>query len=220
MPATKRVSEMTPFCETVLYSTHALWKENEEGISTIFCLQKNFPGCKDISVMHTHLVGNLSLSYEPKSLDGGVTGLSSLEKGKHNISNYNCNVWNRLVALAISGSVSDDLVWAVWQFVKICEDPVLKKRKGQGSVDNQGSGANNGEDNEIISESVSVNSVVGWLEHVGFGRYAGVFEMHEVDEEALPLLTLNDLKEMGVLALGSRRKLYAAICGLKGQYEN
>ncbi|GJU31125.1 sterile alpha motif domain-containing protein [Tanacetum coccineum] len=80
-----------------------------------------------------------------------------------------------------------------------CEDPVLKKRKGQGSVDDQG-----------------VNSIGGWLEDVGFSRYAGVFEMHEVDEQALPFLTLNDLKEMGVLALGTQRKLYAAICGLKG----
>nr|GEV45523.1 hypothetical protein [Tanacetum cinerariifolium] len=124
-------------------------------------------------------------------------------------------------------------------FLSDASDPVLKKRKGQGSVDNQGSvmskrtvtdtsepafkkqkGGNNVEDNEIISESVGVNSVGGWLEDVGFGRYAGVFEMHEVDEEALPLLTLDDLKEMGVLAVGTRRKLYAAICGLKGQYEN
>ncbi|GJU31129.1 pentatricopeptide repeat-containing protein [Tanacetum coccineum] len=85
-------------------------------------------------------------------------------------------------------------------FGRVCEDPVLKKRKGQGSVDNQG-----------------VNSIGGWLEDVGFSRYAGVFEMHEVDEQALPFLTLNDLKEMGVLALGTQRKLYAAICGLKGQ---
>ncbi|PWA61225.1 Sterile alpha motif domain-containing protein [Artemisia annua] len=124
-------------------------------------------------------------------------------------------------------------------FLSDASDPISKKRKGQGSVDNQGSvmskrtfvtdmsepafkkqkGANSVENNEIISESVGVNSVGRWLEDVGFGRYAGVFEMHEVDEEALPLLTLDDLKEMGVLAVGARRKLYAAICGLKGQCE-
>lgn len=73
------------------------------------------------------------------------------------------------------------------------------------------------ENNDFISESDSVNSVGRWLEDVGFGRYAGVFEMHEVDEEALPLLTLDDLKEMGVLAVGTRRKLYAAICRLRGE---
>ncbi|KAK9278655.1 hypothetical protein L1049_028228 [Liquidambar formosana] len=56
-----------------------------------------------------------------------------------------------------------------------------------------------------------VYSVGRWLEELGFGKYAGVFEMHEVDEEALPLLTFEDLKEMGVLAVGTRRKLYTAI---------
>lgn len=92
-------------------------------------------------------------------------------------------------------------------------EPTFKKQKGA-----------NLENNDMISESidrchngVDVNSVGRWLEDVGFGRYAGVFEMHEVDEEALPLLTLDDLKEMGVLAVGTRRKLYAAICRLKGK---
>ncbi|GKF57025.1 sterile alpha motif domain-containing protein, partial [Tanacetum coccineum] len=89
-------------------------------------------------------------------------------------------------------------------------EPAFKKQKG----------ANNVEVNEIISESVSVNSVGGWLQDVGFGRYAGLFEMHEVDEEAFPLLTLDDLKEMFVLAVGTQWKLYVAICGVKGQYEN
>lgn len=56
-----------------------------------------------------------------------------------------------------------------------------------------------------------VTSVRRWLEDLGFGRYAGIFELHEVDEEALPLLTLDDLKEMGIFAVGHRRKLYSAI---------
>ncbi|XP_076901976.1 callose synthase 10-like [Bidens hawaiensis] len=50
MPAAKPVSEMMPFCvftpyysEIVLYSSHELWQENEDGISTIFYLQKIFP---------------------------------------------------------------------------------------------------------------------------------------------------------------------------------
>ncbi|XP_039034388.1 uncharacterized protein LOC120170519 [Hibiscus syriacus] len=61
-----------------------------------------------------------------------------------------------------------------------------------------------------------VTSVKRWLEDLGFGRYAGIFEMHEVDEEALPILTLDDLKEMGVFAVGHRRKLYTAIQQLRG----
>ncbi|XVF08885.1 hypothetical protein REPUB_Repub07fG0042800 [Reevesia pubescens] len=60
-----------------------------------------------------------------------------------------------------------------------------------------------------------VTSVRSWLEDLGFGRYAGIFEMHEVDEETLPLLTLDDLKEMGIFAVGHRRKLYSAIQKLR-----
>jgi hypothetical protein len=46
---------------------------------------------------------------------------------------------------------------------------------------------------------------------LGLGRYAPVFEVHEVDDEVLPMLTLEDLKDMGINAVGSRRKLYCAI---------
>lgn len=61
-----------------------------------------------------------------------------------------------------------------------------------------------------------VISVTTWLEDLGFSRYAGLFEMHEVDEQALPLLTLEDLKEIGIVAVGHRRKLYNAIQQLRG----
>ncbi|KAI6675589.1 hypothetical protein NL676_003495 [Syzygium grande] len=60
------------------------------------------------------------------------------------------------------------------------------------------------------------SSVREWLEELGLGKYADMFEMHEVDEQALPLLTLQDLKEMGVRAVGPRRKLYSAIKQLAG----
>lgn len=50
-----------------------------------------------------------------------------------------------------------------------------------------------------------------WLNGLGLGRYAPVFQIHEVDDEVLPLLTLEDLKDMGINAVGSRRKLHCAI---------
>ncbi|GLT39943.1 hypothetical protein SLA2020_141080 [Shorea laevis] len=50
-----------------------------------------------------------------------------------------------------------------------------------------------------------------WLNSLGLGRYAPVFEIHEVDDEVLPLLTLEDLKDMGINAVGSRRKMFCAI---------
>lgn len=50
-----------------------------------------------------------------------------------------------------------------------------------------------------------------WLNGLGLGHYAPVFEIHEVDDEVLPLLTLEDLKDMGINTVGSRRKMYCAI---------
>ncbi|KGN63447.1 uncharacterized protein LOC101208783 [Cucumis sativus] len=50
-----------------------------------------------------------------------------------------------------------------------------------------------------------------WLNGLGLGRYAPIFEIHEVDDEVLPMLTLEDLKDMGISAVGSRRKMYCAI---------
>ncbi|KAE8670889.1 serine carboxypeptidase-like 45-like [Hibiscus syriacus] len=50
-----------------------------------------------------------------------------------------------------------------------------------------------------------------WLNSLGLGRYAPVFKIHEVDDEILPLLTLEDLMDMGINAVGSRRKMFCAI---------
>lgn len=55
------------------------------------------------------------------------------------------------------------------------------------------------------------NGVRVWLNQLGLGRYAPIFEVHEVDDEVLPLLTLEDLKDMGINAVGSRRKMFCSI---------
>ncbi|KAJ6837283.1 putative ankyrin repeat and SAM domain-containing protein 6 [Iris pallida] len=57
-----------------------------------------------------------------------------------------------------------------------------------------------------------------WLNRLGLGRYAPVFEIHEVDDEVLPMLTLEDLKDMGINAVGSRRKMFYAIQKLKKNF--
>jgi hypothetical protein len=53
-----------------------------------------------------------------------------------------------------------------------------------------------------------------WLEDLGLGRYTGVFAENEIDFDALPHVTEEDLKEIGI-ALGARRKLLAAIAKLE-----
>lgn len=73
------------------------------------------------------------------------------------------------------------------------------------------------------SEEGCRGSAVGvrsWLDGLGLGRYAPVYEIHEVDDEVLPLLTLEDLRDMGINAVGSRRKMFCAIQKLKKSTES
>ncbi|XAR64339.1 hypothetical protein NMG60_11024643 [Bertholletia excelsa] len=74
---------------------------------------------------------------------------------------------------------------------------------------NFGNGSDRGR-YRFLDEGVS-----SWLIGLGLGRYAPVFEIHEVDDEVLPMLTLEDLKDMGINAVGSRRKMYSAIQKLR-----
>ena len=54
----------------------------------------------------------------------------------------------------------------------------------------------------------------GWLRSLGLERYEAAFRENEIDETVLPNLTAEDLKELGVAALGHRRKLLDAIATL------
>ncbi|KAJ1443080.1 Sterile alpha motif domain [Sesbania bispinosa] len=81
----------------------------------------------------------------------------------------------------------------------------------------------NDENNRVrVSENESESrerrkneGVRSWLFELGLSRYAPMFEIHEVDDELLPMLTLEDLKDMGISAVGSRRKMYTAIQKLR-----
>jgi hypothetical protein len=46
-------------------------------------------------------------------------------------------------------------------------------------------------------------------------RYEAAFRENEIDETVLPKLTAEDLKELGVAALGHRRKLLDAIAAFR-----
>jgi len=56
--------------------------------------------------------------------------------------------------------------------------------------------------------------VVVWLRSLGLGKYEAAFRENEIDETVLPSLTHENLKELGVTALGHRLKLLDAIAGL------
>ena len=58
--------------------------------------------------------------------------------------------------------------------------------------------------------------VAAWLQGLGFQRYVSAFRDNEIDWEVLPKLTSEDLREIGVAAIGHRRKLLDAIAALGG----
>jgi class 3 adenylate cyclase/tetratricopeptide (TPR) repeat protein len=53
-----------------------------------------------------------------------------------------------------------------------------------------------------------------WLRRLGLGRYEPAFQENEIDWEALPKLTAEDLKDLGVVLGGHRRRLLDAIAAL------
>jgi class 3 adenylate cyclase len=57
-------------------------------------------------------------------------------------------------------------------------------------------------------------NIADWLEGLGLGQYATAFAENEIDREILPSLTSDDLREIGVVAIGHRRRLLDAIAAL------
>ncbi|WP_047848441.1 adenylate/guanylate cyclase domain-containing protein, partial [Caballeronia mineralivorans] len=55
-----------------------------------------------------------------------------------------------------------------------------------------------------------------WLDALGLGQYARAFEENDIDPAMLPQLTDADLKELGIVSLGHRKRLLMAIDGNSG----
>ena len=55
-----------------------------------------------------------------------------------------------------------------------------------------------------------------WLQSLALERYTALFGENEIDERVLASLTTEDLKDLGVKAVGDRRKLLNAIALLRG----
>jgi class 3 adenylate cyclase len=57
--------------------------------------------------------------------------------------------------------------------------------------------------------------IVVWLRGLGLGSYEAAFRENEIDETVRPHLTAEDLKDLGVVIVGHRRKLLDAIAALR-----
>ena len=61
----------------------------------------------------------------------------------------------------------------------------------------------------------AIMDVVVWLRSLGLEEYEAAFRENKINERVLPSLTAEDLKELGVAALGHRRMLLDAIAALR-----
>src|SRR5271170_2515559 len=59
--------------------------------------------------------------------------------------------------------------------------------------------------------------VAEWLRGLGLERYEAAFRDNEIDWEALPKLSAEDLKDLGVVLGGHRRRLLDAIAALRAE---
>jgi class 3 adenylate cyclase len=56
----------------------------------------------------------------------------------------------------------------------------------------------------------------GWLRGIGLDQYAEMFRANDIDIELLSRLTNDDLKDLGVVSFGHRKKLLEAVAELAG----
>jgi len=60
-----------------------------------------------------------------------------------------------------------------------------------------------------------VQGIADWLEKLGMSEYAPHFLKNRIDFSVLPDLTDQDLKDLGIVPLGDRRKILRAIAELE-----
>jgi hypothetical protein len=58
--------------------------------------------------------------------------------------------------------------------------------------------------------------VGGWLRNLGLGQYEQTFRDNRIDADVLPHMTADDLKDIGVAAVGDRRRHVSAVAALTG----
>jgi hypothetical protein len=56
--------------------------------------------------------------------------------------------------------------------------------------------------------------IATWLKNLGLEQYEHAFHENAIDGNVLPTLTAEDLKDLGITAVGHRRKLLEAIAAL------
>ena len=61
--------------------------------------------------------------------------------------------------------------------------------------------------------------IATWLHSLGLQQYEEAFRDNAIDAAVLPELTADDLKDLGVILVGHRRKLLAAIAAVRSDVD-
>jgi hypothetical protein len=69
-----------------------------------------------------------------------------------------------------------------------------------------------------LGASRTAVDLAAWLRELGLERYEQSFRDNQIDARTLPQLTAEDLKELGVNAVGHRRLLLQAIAALSAPH--
>ncbi|TKB31064.1 MAG: hypothetical protein E5W81_32035, partial [Mesorhizobium sp.] len=59
--------------------------------------------------------------------------------------------------------------------------------------------------------------IAAWLLSLGLQQYEPAFRENDIEADTLPQLTADDLVALGVISIGHRRKLLAAIDALRAR---
>jgi class 3 adenylate cyclase/tetratricopeptide (TPR) repeat protein len=66
----------------------------------------------------------------------------------------------------------------------------------------------------VVPPEVARMDITHWLRTQGLEQYEAIFRQNDIDAEVLPTLGADDLRELGIISLGHRKKLLAAIAVL------
>jgi hypothetical protein len=69
------------------------------------------------------------------------------------------------------------------------------------------------------SSQDAIMDLGSWLQSVGLEQYEAAFRDNKIGRDILPKLTADDLKDLGVILVGDRRRLLEAIARLRSEVD-
>ncbi|XP_058785987.1 DNA cross-link repair protein SNM1-like [Vicia villosa] len=207
--------------------------------TTPFPGKENIPPFSPIhNPIHNHSdsydIGNCSLDFIPSTLDSDATvqgvcsSVSELKKdSKHAYSNNSLE--SKLVVSrsnvfgygesSSKGSLHDEFDGSVG--CPLCGDDISDLTEEERNFHTNQCLDKTGEDDALPSDEMGAqfgmkdSPVVDWIRGLGLAKYEEVFVREEVDWDTLQWLTEEDLLNMGISALGPRKKIVHALSELR-----